>query len=270
MSRLATEFLTGCAGAVHLTAFLPDGAARAAVVVAQPFAEEANKSRRMVALSGRAMAQRGMAVYVLDAYGCGDSAGDFSQASWPVWRQDLQMTARLAAERHQAPVVMMGVRLGALLAADALGGLEDVSKVVLWQPAVSGAQLLTQFLRLRTAATMTGSHKESVADLKQRLASGEHVEVAGYSVSPGLATAVEAATLKEPPARASAMGVWFWLTGTDTVPLPLSAARDGWQQAGWHTEMELLAGDAFWATQEIATVPELVERTASAVDGMLQ
>jgi len=58
------------------------GALRGAVLYLHPFAEEMNKSRRMAALQSRMLAARGIAVLQIDLFGCGDSSGDFGDASW--------------------------------------------------------------------------------------------------------------------------------------------------------------------------------------------
>src|SRR5690606_27532247 len=54
-----------------------------------PFAEEMNKSRRMVALAARAFASAGWAVLQVDLAGCGDSEGDFADADWQTWLDDV-------------------------------------------------------------------------------------------------------------------------------------------------------------------------------------
>ena len=54
-----------------------------------PFAEEMNKSRRMAALQSRALAQAGYAVLQIDLLGCGDSSGDFGDATWQSWVSDV-------------------------------------------------------------------------------------------------------------------------------------------------------------------------------------
>ena len=48
-----------------------------------------NKSRRMAALQARAFAEMGFGVLQIDLFGCGDSSGDFSDARWDIWKQDL-------------------------------------------------------------------------------------------------------------------------------------------------------------------------------------
>ncbi|WP_229425321.1 hypothetical protein [Massilia sp. Se16.2.3] len=59
----------------------PIGECRGALVYVHPFAEEMNRSRRMAALQARALAARGIGVLQLDLHGCGDSVGDFGDAT---------------------------------------------------------------------------------------------------------------------------------------------------------------------------------------------
>lgn len=269
MNRLRTEFLTGCAGPVYLASFLPSSEIRASIVVVQPFAEEANKSRRMIALMAHTLAEVGVAVYVPDFYGCGDSSGDFADADWSVWQRDLIMTVNLAAERHARRVVPLGLRLGAMLISEVLYDLPAVDRIVFWHPVIRGDQALAQFLRLRTAASMMENVKESASDLNRRLETGEPLEIAGYTLSPMLAASLSTAKLRVPPERGLASAHWFWVSNADSVPPLLWKARADWAAAGWATEVETVHGDAFWATQEIATVPVLIDRTAAAVSGML-
>jgi exosortase A-associated hydrolase 2 len=67
-----------------------------------PFAEEMNKSRRMAAIQARAFAQAGYAVLQIDLKGCGDSSGDFGDATWQHWVNDVLLGIRWLRERHAA------------------------------------------------------------------------------------------------------------------------------------------------------------------------
>ena len=84
------------------------------VVHAPAFAEEMNKSRRMVALQARALAEDGLAVLLVDPLGCGDSPGDFGDATWETWVQDIaNALAWLSGQSHVQVVVMVRPRLHA-------------------------------------------------------------------------------------------------------------------------------------------------------------
>lgn len=268
MSPLTTAFVAGAAGARHRTTFQPPQPPRATVVAVPPLAEEAAKSRRMFALLGRRLNDSAIALQITDAHGCGDSVGDFAEARWSTWRQDLVGDIREAAGEDGAPVVVLGVRLGALLVRDALAELATPVDLVFWQPTVSGKQALAQFLRLRTTAAMLNGERERVGDLEARLDDGETLEVGGYALHPELAAAIRAARLAVPTGTAG-HAWWYWLTANETVPPPVAEAAADWSAAGWSVEPETLGDDAFWASQEIATAPALVERTAVAIEGTL-
>ena len=67
--------------------------ARGSVLFLPPFTEEMHKSRHIVASQARAIAARGYNVLLFDLSGCGDSGGDFADATWQVWLQDATVAA---------------------------------------------------------------------------------------------------------------------------------------------------------------------------------
>ena len=72
------------------------GEPRAIVVHCPAFAEEMNKSRRMVALQARAFVEQGLGTLVFDLFGTGDSAGDFGDATWDGWLADVRVALDLS------------------------------------------------------------------------------------------------------------------------------------------------------------------------------
>lgn len=176
--------------------FHPPGQhARGALLYVHPFAEEMNKTRRMAALQARSFAAQGYGVLQIDLYGCGDSSGDFADARWNIWKQDLTLALDWLAAQHCGPVGIWGLRLGALLALDfSIDGDHSLERLILWQPVLSGKIHLNQFLRLRMASQMLGMDdgpSVSNASLRAQLAAGSSVEVAGYELSAELASAID-------------------------------------------------------------------------------
>src|SRR5262245_14663244 len=89
------------------------------IVYVHPFGEEMNKARRMVALQCRRLAAAGFGVLQIDLLGCGDSSGDFGEASWELWRRDVEAAVGWLRQRLKGRwVTLWGLRLGATLAAD--------------------------------------------------------------------------------------------------------------------------------------------------------
>jgi len=235
-----------------------------------PFAEEMNKSRRMVALTAAALAERGFLTLRIDLRGCGDSAGLLAQATWNDWIDDLLVAWSWLHERAPgAPRWLWSLRAGALLTSAALPRLDTVAGLLLWQPVLSGKQHLAQFLRLRVAAdafaTADASARATTAALMQSLNAGAPVEVAGYRLPPAIALPLAAAELAAPPAVRDV--VWLEVDpGTVPAIAPASAARIAqWQAAGQHVRARALGGPPFWTTQEIEDCPTLVGATVEAL-----
>ncbi len=251
---------------------------RALVLHVHAFAEEMNKSRRMAAMQARALAARGLAVLQFDLLGCGDSAGDFGDATWACWLADVAWAAghlrRRAGAGPTVPLWLWGHRVGALLATQAADSLADhtgqAPHLLLWQPTGSGKTALQQFLRLKAAAQLLeGGGKGVTEALKRDLAAGKHVEVAGYKLHPGLAAGLEAASLNPP--RQPARAVWLELTPSQATSAPLEllpasrAALERWRSAGWAVDAAALPGPAFWQTTEIEDAPALIAHGTQAL-----
>ena len=240
-----------------------------AVVYVHPFAEEMNKSRRMAALQARTLARCGHAVLQIDLLGCGDSSGDFGDASWSDWLDDLELAAHWLRQRHDAPLWWWGTRAGCLLAVHAAARLEPPAGFVFWQPATSGKPALQQFLRMKAAAALQQADARGMIErLRQALAQGQPIEVGGYVVRAELAHGLEAATLDAPlgaPVRAH----WFELSNRpDTALLPASVETiERWRAAGHEVDATVVPGPAFWGTAEIEETPALVSATCRALLG---
>lgn len=234
------------------------------VIAAHAFAEEMNKSRRMCARMARLLAENGWSVVQKDLLGCGDSSGDFADASWAAWVADID--EELAGADATRPVWLWGLRAGALLASAALHDRPNVN-LLLWQPVSSGAQHLQQFLRLHAGARIVGSGKSGgETSPAQRLRSGVPVEVGGYELSPTLAGGMEQANLELPPDFAGRV-VWFELSNDETPQLSPAATRviERLQARHVMVEAEALTGPAFWQTQEIEECESLLQRTLVAL-----
>ena len=77
----------------------PDRVCRGAFIYVHPFAEEMNRSRRVVTLQARQFAENGYAVLIIDLFGCGDSTGEFADATWEIWKADLGIAEKWLIQR---------------------------------------------------------------------------------------------------------------------------------------------------------------------------
>lgn len=244
--------------------------AKGAVLYLHPFAEEMNKARRMAALQSRALAEAGFDVLQIDLLGCGDSSGDFGDATWDDWVADALLGASWLAQRSTAPLWLWGLRAGALVASEAArrGGLD--ANFLFWQPALSGKLLLQQFLRLKAASRLTEGNARAVLDeARAELAQGQSVHVGGYWLSASLARGLEGATLAPPDIAPEARRQLVWLevaARADATLAPASQAPIArWQQAGFEMHSAVVNGPQFWQATEIEDAPALIAQSVQAL-----
>ncbi len=247
---------------------------RHCVVHFPAFAEEMNKSRPMVNLAARKIAEQGSCVLVPDLFGCGDSEGDLNQVDLVRWRNDMLFLLASLVEQGVQSISLWGLRSGCLLMGDLLAQLpenhrERVSQVIFWQPVANGEQFIAQFLRLRVAASMMSGDKETVASLRNALADQGELEVAGYRLNAELVSQMSILRLAAMENLAGIKINWFEVVNAQKKTLPMAAKKliEQWQQAGIEIDCREVTGDAFWSTQEIAMAPDLIDATAEAVAG---
>lgn len=270
-ARLRAQFLEAPAGRSFVVLRQPRPAG-GAVLVVPPFAEEMNKSRRMIAEVGRRLEQTGVGMLAIDLFGTGDSEGEFAQADWQRWKADVAAAVRWAAAEGAPVRGMLAIRLGCILGGEALADIgHSVQRTVLWQPIVSGRRFLEQFLRLRVAASMMGGDsKETVAGLRGRLKSGELLEVAGYEISGTLADQLDAAELQ--PFLRAHLGALHWMEtvrSADTaLPVPSTKAIEFARASGVEVTAHPVTGEPFWSSTEIVCLDAMVERTAELLAGI--
>jgi exosortase A-associated hydrolase 2 len=243
---------------------------RGAFIYIHPFAEEMNKSRRMAAMQARAFAEAGFGVLQIDLFGCGDSDGEFSHARWDIWKQDLFLAWNWLENRTDVPISLWGLRLGALLALDFARNWEKpIDKIILWQPVINGTSFLNQFLRLRMANEMLadGSAKTTgTSMLRDSLANGQVLEVAGYELVSSLTDAIDSLRVAELAVGKSIVH-WFEIVAEPGRPMAPAGtnAINQWKRNGIDPHVHLVPCPPFWATQEIAECPELISATLAAI-----
>ncbi len=238
---------------------------RGAILYVHPFAEELNKSRRMVALQARAYAQAGFGVLQIDLFGCGDSTGDMVNARWDIWLDDLAHAWRWLEQRVNGPRYLWGLRLGALLALD-FSAHARPQALILWQPALSGRAHLNQFTRMQSAARM-------FADAP---AVEQSPEIGGYLISPALSDSISQLDAVQLVPRCPVQ--WLELSSqpaADDYAVAAGKAQaslqpasqllvEQWRQAGATIKAYPVYGEPFWNSSEIGISSQLLAATTAA------
>ncbi len=131
---------------------------RHAVLLCNPFGQEAIPSHRVFRVLAERLARGGSDVLRFDYFGTGDSMGDDADVSLSGWTDDV-VTAHqeLRARSGASDIVWVGMRLGAVVALRAAArGAPALKRLVLWDPIVNGRQYLTH-LRERHVSALEGS-----------------------------------------------------------------------------------------------------------------
>ncbi len=241
-----------------------------AIIHIPAFAEEMNKSRRMVALQARAFAAQGHAVLVLDLFGTGDSAGEFAEATWSVWLQNIAVAVEWLKEQGAESIALWGLRTGALLAMDfADKNQYKIERLIAWQPVLNGDTFITQFLRLRVAAAAMDSNapQEKTSELKQQLLEGITIEVAGYSLNPDLVApmlGLQANNLNL--TNIKNLALFEVVPSKDRgISMVNAAFIESLQSKNQTASAKAVVDNIFWSTQEIIDAPTLLAETSASL-----
>ena len=134
----------------------PQTPARGVILCLPAFLDEGNLTRRVIVEQARRLAPLGWTVLIPDLYGCGDSAGTTAEARWPIWQADLRRWAQLADELAASrPLIVWGIRMGALLAAQLSQTIARPHHLLLWQAPANGRALIDPLRKLSRLAGAT-------------------------------------------------------------------------------------------------------------------
>ncbi len=243
----------------------------------QPFAEEANCARRHMVAAARECQRHGIGSLILDLSGSGESDGELADASLPDWLDEIQRAREWLAQRSAGPVWLGGLRAGALLAAQAASAVA-VKGLVLWQPVLSGRALIDQFLRQQLAVDWAHGSAANAAQiltgLRETLARGEAVTIAGYTLSAGLAAELGALEIS-PTVLARSKVVLLEsrspgtgandANGINGFSPGLEKFRTALHDAGADVTGASCEATPFWASHEAPVTPAVASTLADAL-----
>lgn len=117
-----------------------------AVLICPPIGQEYIRTHWCLRLMASQLCRNGANVLRMDYSGMGDSAGSLEDVqSIEQWTEDvLTGIARLKELSGAGTVMLVGLRMGAMLAAHAARQSNDVNSVVLWEPVQDGARYLKE------------------------------------------------------------------------------------------------------------------------------
>ncbi len=147
-----------------------------------PFASERPHRYIPVVRWARFCAANGIEVLRFDYRGCGESTGRFEDYAFFAWERDaLECLHLLKSEDNDIPIILHGLGMGALIA-DRLFNENHGDILLLWQPAISGQDMLFKQLRLLLANNfvLKPSQRKTREQYVEDLQNGINIEVEGY------------------------------------------------------------------------------------------
>jgi exosortase A-associated hydrolase 2 len=163
----------------------PGPSSKPAFVFCHPWGEEKLWAHRVFVSYARTLAADGYPVLRFDYMGNGDSDGEFEQSSLETTLSDVRCAIAEARRRTgQATVNLLGLRLGATIAAVIADETPDVARLVLWAPIADGGRYMQELLRINLTTQMA-SYKEIRQDraaLVAQMEQGRTVNIDGYEL----------------------------------------------------------------------------------------
>lgn len=117
----------------------PPGVERGAVVICPSWGTEYQYAHRALRTLAKRLSEAGMHVLRFDYSGAGDSWGDTTDGDLTRWQDDASAAVEeLLAMSGRPKVDVIGLRMGAFVAARAAAVRRDIKRLILWDPVLDG------------------------------------------------------------------------------------------------------------------------------------
>ena len=158
-----------------------------AVLLCNPFGQEAIRSHRIYALLSSKLAKVGLHVMRFDYYGTGDSGGAVEEGCQEQWLEDiLEANDELLGSSGVSRVTWVGLRYGATLAMLASQRLRrPIARLIAWDPVVNGAAYLAELKEAHAAFML-----DEIPHWQPSFPTGS--EALGFPLGPDLQSAIAA------------------------------------------------------------------------------
>jgi pimeloyl-ACP methyl ester carboxylesterase len=209
-----------------------DPSSETVTLICQPLFSEYSRAHFAVRHLAVLLSCKGHNVLRLDLSGTGDSAGDIEGATLQDWMGEIRLASReMRRLTGSTRVNVIGIRIGALLAAKALAEETSVAKFIFWDAIQSGREFLAgqkqRQLRLMAETPLTRSDWEEA-----------RLEYAGNRISPRMAAEME--SLTEDTYRSLMKPSVHFLTtkGQKAIHHPTAAYRKTSADCSWQNDGE--------------------------------
>jgi len=244
---------------------LPEGSgSRTGLVFCDAFGEERKSSALVMARLARAVASAGYPALRFDYYGCGDSEGDFADATVRTRLEDITLASAFLRERTGVrDVCLLGLRLGGTLAARAVepaSGRQHYAGLVLIEPVTDGAAYFGGELRRKLVRQMLtdGRGGASRQEMLKRLEDDNAVlDMDGFAVRGSTYRELTALGIRKEDVSFAGPVLICQVHFNDRPKPELEAACAAYQSAGAQVEFSKLVLPPFWSRIEVILAGEL-------------
>ncbi len=220
-----------------------------AFLFCHPFAEEKKSSHRALVEIARRLAAGGFGVLRFDFFGCGDSDGDLQDATIAGWLRDIQAARKLLAQEYAGrPAGILGLRLGATLAAIASGNDTNIQHLVMIEPILEGKSYFASDLRRMLIKQMMteGASRMRREDVLRKLEAGEgSLDFDGFGISGALYRELAALNLRDVK-KSAARTLIVQISPRRTVRPELEELTEAYRRAGAKLAVEPLVMPPIW------------------------
>lgn len=233
--------------------------AQMAVLLCNPFGQEAVRLHRFYKVLAERLARSGFAVMRFDYFGTGESDGDDTAGNLACWQQDVLQAHQELMSRSGAPhAAWFGARLGGTVALQAAARVPTaLARLILWEPVLDGPAYLAQLAQDHVRSiTRTGQPAiRPVGDVPAG-------QALGFGMSPALIEQVQQLQASSDTSAVRTRRITM-------LASPNDASLQRWAQSNHHCiDLRLLDVPFDWTSEEAmntALVPPTALKAITAI-----
>jgi len=211
------------------------------IVLCYPMGDEGIRAHRAFQQLAVRLAKVGFHALRFDYYGCGDSAGDSDEGDINQWMNDI-LTAidEIKDSGGLAKVSLVGLRLGATLAALVGTQRSNLESIVLWDPIVNGKGYIQELITLHQDWLRHTLPKLKQAEKKKE--DNGRIEISGFPLTNIMRNGLEKInllTIKQRPAN-------HFLIIEDNEKDDVILLKDHLKNINVHSDYQYIPGPKTW------------------------
>lgn len=232
------------------------------IVICHPILEEKKSTYKLLRDCAKDLCSFGFYVFRFDLSGCGDSEGDYENASVNTWVEDTKVAVNYLTNKIKSikTVGLIGLRLGATIAAFVREESENISFLCLWSPIIDGKQYVKINIKRKLVLELwKNKNTRQSANLPQDEIKG--IDIDGYYINNQLIGEMEKIDLIGLAKRDNSKIMILSLKENNNSLTQFRRLGQSYQVARNATIYEIIGGDPFWDYIGLSKWPELIRIT---------